>query len=279
MDCFSLTCCLPGNAANARAQMAALDYSDVATGGSAVEEELFVAGTTAQDEGDWEKAVGLFKTLSAKYPKNANYMYHLAYCLQEIAPLVSGDGEKDYHAQAKDIYERVLAIDSNHHEAWYNLGYVQEELKMFKDAVVSFARALELDPTDKDALINLGNCYMSLNDFERSVQTYVAAIKLDPNCVMSHYNLASAHHSAATSTTDPAAAHLHFQNARAKFEAAIELNADYADAYFNLGICYQDEGDSRNARKMYLKAIELQPDMEEAADAIEALDRLSDDQH
>ena len=32
-------------------------------------------------------------------------MYHLAYCLQEIAPLVSGDGEKDYHAQAKDIYE------------------------------------------------------------------------------------------------------------------------------------------------------------------------------
>lgn len=118
-------------------------------------------------------------------------------------------------------------------------------MELFKDATISFNKTLELDPTDKDALINLGNCYMSLNDFERSVKTYLAAIKLDPKCVMSHYNLASAHHSAATTTTDSALAQKHFKNARAKFEAAIELNADYADAYFNLGETSRARGKTR----------------------------------
>lgn len=253
--------------------MAAVDTALASS--SAAEEELFALGTKAQDDREWEKAIGFFKTLSAESPKNPSYLYHLAYCLQEIAPSVDADEERDYHIQAKGIYERVLALEPRHHEAWYNLGYVQEELQLFTEAITSFNKALELDPTDKDALINLGNCYMSMNEFEKSVQTYLAAIKLDPNCVMSHYNLASAHHSAATATTDSSLAQQHFKNARAKFEAAIELNADYADAYFNLGICYQDEGDDHNARKMYMKAVELEPDMVEAADAIKALDQLS----
>lgn len=142
------------------------------------------------------------------------------------------------------------------------MGYVQEELHQFEEAIVSFKKALEINPEDKDALINLGNCYMSLNDFEQSVKTYHDAIALDPVCVMSHYNLASAHHSAAQvfhEEGDDLQAHGHYKLARGEFEAAIRLNANYADAYFNLGICYQDEEDDENARLMYTKALELQP--------------------
>lgn len=38
----------------------------------------------------------------------------------------------------------MLAIDPLHHEAWYNLGYVQEELEEFSAAIVSFNKALEV---------------------------------------------------------------------------------------------------------------------------------------
>ena len=130
---------------------------------------------------------------------------------------------------------------------------------MFSDAVTSFNKALDLDHKDKDALINLGNCHMSLGDFEMSVKTYHEALVLDRECVMSHYNLASAHHSAATSCPESAKAKAHYEAARSEFRAAIGLKPDYADAYFNLGICYQDEGLLDEARQSYLKAVQLSP--------------------
>jgi len=227
-------------------------------------------GSEAQDSADWKAAIKHFTKAVNLDRNNANYLYHLAYCLQEVAP-DAGIEERVLHEKALGHYLQVLAINPMHHEAWYNLGYVQEELQRFEDAIVSFKKALEIDPKDKDALINLGNCYMSLNEFGRSVETYRAAIQLEPDCVMSHYNLASAHHSAATACEDPNGARQHYASARTEFQEAIRLNPEYADAYFNLGICYQDEGDDANARRMYSKAIELQPDMEEASEAIKAL--------
>ena len=93
---------------------------------------------------------------------NAMYLYHLAYCQQEVAP-DAGPREEAYNKEALRNYQQVLKINPNHHEAWYNLGYVQEELMEYDNAITSFKKALELRPNDKDALINLGNCYMELD--------------------------------------------------------------------------------------------------------------------
>ena len=156
----------------------------------------FNEGSKAQDQQQWEKAIGFFTKAVELKGDNAMYLYHLAYCLQEVAP-TAGQKELGYNKNALAHYQQVLKLNPNHHEAWYNLGYVQEELGRFADAVKSFKTALELRPNDKDALINLGNCYMEMDKFEDSVETYHEAIRLEPDCVMSHYNLASAHHSAA----------------------------------------------------------------------------------
>jgi hypothetical protein len=68
---------------------------------------MYVAGTQAQDDGEWEKAAECFSILTSVEPKNANYLYHYAYCLQEIAPTVGEKGEREYHAKAKGFYEVV----------------------------------------------------------------------------------------------------------------------------------------------------------------------------
>jgi tetratricopeptide (TPR) repeat protein len=261
-----LTCCLPGPAAENR--KAAEELDNGASPGQ--ESQFFKQGLDAQDNAEWKQAIGFFEKAVESDGKNANYLYHLAYCLQEVAP-DAGDDEVKYHKRAMENYKKVLTLEPNNHEAWYNLGYVQEELEEFDEAIKSFNQAIKIEPTDKDAHINLGNCYMSRNEFEESVKTYHAAIALDPNCVMSHYNLASAHHSAASTTSVPSKAKNHYKLARGEFYEAIRLNPNYADAYFNLGICYQDENDVEKARKMYSEAIKLQPDMREATDALEAL--------
>lgn len=133
----------------------------------------------------------------------------------------------------------------------------------------------QVSPQDKDALVNLGNCHMSLNNFEKSVAAYHDALALDPSCVMSHYNVASAHHAAATTATDEATATEHYAAAKNEFLEAIRLNGDYADAYFNLGICHQDEQAFDQARAMYTKALELQPGMTEAIEALNELNKTT----
>jgi tetratricopeptide (TPR) repeat protein len=240
------------------------------------EDYYFRKGTEAQDTGDCKEAVEYFTQAAEANDRNANYLYHLAYCLQEVAP-DAGKEADEYHHRAMGYYRKVLAIDPLHHEAWYNLGYVQEELQEFSAAIASFTKALEVVPGDKDALVNLGNCHMSLNDFDASVAAYHEALALDPLCVMSHYNLASAHHAAAGCAIDDADAATHYAAAKFEFLEAIKLNGDYADAYFNLGICYQDERAFDQAKSMYAKAIALQPDMAEAVDALSELNKGTGD--
>jgi len=75
------------------------------------------------------------------------------------------------------------------------------------------------------------------------------------------------------------------EKAQFYFRKAIELSPKYADAYFNLGICYQDKGSEKDltedksreqyelALEKYQKALELDPEMLEAAEAIEALEK------
>ena len=101
-------------------------------------------------------------------------LYHLA-CLQEVRRRRGeGAGLQQERAGPLSAGAKVKPKPL----AWYNLGYVQEELGRFADAVKSFKTALELRPNDKDALINLGNCYMEMDKFEDSVETYHEAIRL-----------------------------------------------------------------------------------------------------
>lgn len=48
-------------------------------------------------------------------------------------------------------------------------------------------------------------------------------------------------------------------SAIAHFTTAVELDADYAKAYVNLGITYDAKGKTREARASYIRAIEINP--------------------
>jgi len=248
----------------------------------------FKAGVVAAEAHDFEKAIKHYEQAILYNKKNPEYFYNLANAIQEAMNLHTGEEAGDEMAEAEHskreeealtraqkMYMEVIKLDPNHHAAWYNLGYVQEELQLFDSAIRSFSEALKLEPNDKDAIINLGNTYMNSEKFDESIIQYKKAIELDSTCVMSHYNLASAYHSI-----------LDIKSAMKYFKSAIALKSDYADAHFNLGICYQDEGAKlketgkdkktmlefyESALKHYKEALRLDSGMEEASEAIELL--------
>ena len=59
--------------------------------------------------------------------------------------------------------------------------------------------------------------------------------------------------------------------ARAAFEAAIKKNPKQADAHYYLGLVMDKTGDRPAAEKSYKTALELQPDLQEAAENLTAI--------
>jgi len=251
----------------------------------------FKAGVVAAEAHQFKKAIAHYEKAISLNKTNSEYFYNLANAIQEDMNMATGEEAGTIPAEqearmeadiekalkrAQKMYMEVIALDDQHHAAWYNLGYVQEELQLFDQAIKSFTEALKLEPNDKDAIINLGNTYMNSEKFQLSIEQYKKAIELDKTCVMSHYNLASAYHSLQN-----------IQEAMKYFKMAIDLKSDYADAHFNLGICYQDEGarlkeaktETKQMLEYYNKALEhyktalrLDSEMEEADDAIKQLE-------
>jgi len=62
-----------------------------------------------------------------------------------------------------------------------------------------------------------------------------------------------------------------WNGARAAFEAAIKKNPKQADAHYYLGLVMDKTGDRVAAEKSYKTAIELQPDLQEAAENLTAI--------
>lgn len=67
---------------------------------------------------------------------------------------------------------------------------------------------------------------------------------------------------------DASKAYLHaldkFKKAVKKYEKAVDLNPEFAEAYSNLGYCRRNVGEHENALKAYDRALQLNPDLAEA---------------
>src|SRR4029079_11097699 len=62
-----------------------------------------------------------------------------------------------------------------------------------------------------------------------------------------------------------------WNGARAAFEGAIKKNPKQADAHYYLGVVMEKTGDKAAAEKGYRTALELQPDLQEAAENLTAI--------
>jgi len=92
--------------------------------------------------------------------------------------------------QAKDAYERAVAIDPMHSDAHVNLGRLLHEEGAPAAAEPCYRAALQADPANETAAYNLGVALEDLGRLNDAIRAYDRALAINPDHADAHFNLA-----------------------------------------------------------------------------------------
>lgn len=203
---------------------------------------------------------------------------------------------------AKEYYSKALQEDGNNYLAYYNIGLLYADADDSKNAIENYEKALSIEPDYEPAAINLSNRYIQTKQCQKAVDLslkYFTHSKLDKNKKIMSAGLAEAYEclgnynkaiEAAVSSINSLPAvpedYLAYKQLMVVYcrdmedyqkginyglEAAklIETNPygleSDADVYFELATCYYNSVQPDQAKKYYLKSIEIDPSIKTAA--------------
>jgi tetratricopeptide (TPR) repeat protein len=224
-------------------------------------------------EGNNAGAAVIFETLLKEKGKSANVDYWLASTYQSL-----NENQKAY-----DAYSRLIDAWPTDEGVLVSRAGVLTQLRRWGDAHKDVSAALLLRPDNEFALdvrakifnaeniwrdaVNASNQSIAINpgrsapyDYraysqwnlnfrEDAVSDYRKSLRLDPNYGQSHADLA-----------EVLAELKRFKEAHSEIDEALRLEPKYSRHQISLGRVYEYEGLSPDARKAYLKAVEMDPD-------------------
>ncbi|HEY0977459.1 MAG TPA: tetratricopeptide repeat protein [Flavobacteriales bacterium] len=193
------------------------------------------------------------------------------------------------------LVNEALRKDPNVAHGYYLKGWIHMEVRDTALALSSLRTAVEQDPNDYRSYLLLGSLSAARKD-PLAVQYYSTAVNLRPNSVEALYALGLAYqesgrdslalaiydrikeldHANALPWYNSGYIHMEHRNddarARIEFSKAIELEPQYADAWYNRGVIMERATELDSAAANYQMAILIQPQHQLAA---EGLDRLA----
>lgn len=146
-------------------------------------------------------------------------------------------------------YRQAIKLDPGHTRSLYRLGVVQAQSGALGDAIGTWQRYLEATGEDAGAYANLGFCHELAGDPVAAEAAYKRGVAKDGKNVPCRVNYG-----------------LMLAKANRANEALIQFQAvlTEAQAHYNLGSVYEQQGKTAQARGEYHKALELDPGLAEA---------------
>lgn len=169
-------------------------------------------------------------------------------------------------------YNEAKKIDPTNSDIYYSIGLVQLELNKIKDAKVNLEKAINLDTQNAKAknLLNFVNQKIitetineAYNYYEN--KNYVKSFEIIDNEIKNYPKNSQLYYYRAltcVAMNRNAAAIIDFQK-------AIEFDASYYMAYYQLGKAYEKVNDERSALVAYEKFLSIEPDEKELVDEIQ----------
>ena len=188
---------------------------------------------------------------------------------------------KDF-SRAIPLYERVIALQPDHAEAYYKRGNACKDLGQLAEALTSYDAAIERKPDFQYAWCNRGAVQQGLGLHEAALNSFDQAAKLNPDDIIAHANRASllqgmsrweealaSHDRVLALNTQLFQSWCHRGNvlrqlgqpeaALQSYREALKYKPDYAEAHYNCGVLLEHFQQPEAALASYDRAVESQP--------------------
>lgn len=139
------------------------------------------------------------------------------------------DLEAGNYEQAARLLTEAAELDASQSAIWVGLAQAQEGLANHEEALSAYEKALLLEPSPA-IYQNMGNVYAQMKNSEKAQEYYDKSVEMsagsDPSAAAAtYYNMAVGHINAQET-----------QKAKEALRKAIELDPNYAEAHYQLGI-------------------------------------------
>ena len=168
---------------------------------------------------------------------------------------------------AKEDYDRAIADYSvaiekypGNAEAYLDRAIAHWSKGDDDNAHSDFEKAIILKPGHTEAYLQRGGVYILEGEYERAILDFDRVIELDPTNAQAFHMRGFAY-----------AVHVqNFDKAIEDFDTVLHLEPDNAAAYYYRGVVHELRGDTDLAIADYRRTLELDPDLEEARQALES---------
>jgi tetratricopeptide (TPR) repeat protein len=164
-------------------------------------------------------------------------------------------------------FQRAAEYNQQYFDAFLQLGVIFSK-KNNDLAIDYFNNALNIRPDDTETMYYLAMYYQNTGKYEEAIQVYNSLLVKDPQFYFAIYNIAYIN-----------LVYLkNFQEAIDFFTQTIEINPEYADAYYNRGFAYEMLKDVENSRTDYKKTLEIKANYEKAIEGLNRIDEYLENQ-
>jgi len=162
--------------------------------------------------------------------------------------------EEGKYGEAIGVYEGILAKFPDVYVIYLNIGNSYFQLEKYDEAEKAFQKVLETDAQDVHALIGIGNCYVNRGDGEKALEWYskIEIGKIEDPTVLYNVGTILYKHGQAPDSLN-------------YYKKAVEIQADFLDARYQLAMVYLGLGNNPEALAEFENYLKHDPDSERAS--------------
>jgi tetratricopeptide (TPR) repeat protein len=151
-----------------------------------------------------------------------------------------------------EALKKAEELDEKNNEAFLKLAEVYLILRDYKNTFAYTKKALDLDLVNPVAYFIRGYAYMEQGDTALAIKNYQAAADQDQKYYAAYIELGSLY----STLRNPVAT--------GYLQTAVRIDPNREEAYYLLGMAYQEQGDITKAVETYEKLLVISPDFKDA---------------
>ena len=194
--------------------------------------------------------IGNFEEAEAKIVELLIYKPNDIYLLNLLAVVYY---KKKLLDKSTEQFKKILEINPDSYEAFFNIGTIFLKEFKFKDAVNYLKSAINLKKDYFEAHFNIAECYKNLENFDEAISSLETCIKIRPKDLEIYNNLGLIYKQINQ-----------FDLSINNLKRTVEIDPNFYQGYNNLGVAYLEKGQLDEAVDLFNKCIQINQGYAEA---------------